>query len=1156
MTQVKLYLFGPPRLEYNGELLTIKLRKAMAILVYLAVTRQPHRRDSLATLFWPDKDQRNARANLRRTLYELSQQFEKQMAVSLLTADDESVMLAADVSLWTDVTSFQHDLAESKEHETTNNINMPPTVLIDAAKLYTDDFLAGFTLSDAPDFDDWQFFQREELRQQLSTLLDTLVDWYEAQANYDEAIHAARRWLQLDPLDERVHRRLMTLYAQAGQIATAVRQYDECARILSEELDAPPSEETMALFEAIRTRRLSKPIREDVVRDHPIVQGATSATPQSLKHNLPHQTTPFVGRKQEMAEILHRLSDETCRLLTLIGPGGVGKTRLAIEVARWLIEHNWLDDVDTTTADNAAATQLPLAPTLYVADGVFLVELGTVQGSSGVIAAIAEAVGFRFYSDVPPQEQLMHYLREKQLLLVLDNVEHLLVDANPLATFVADLLATAPRIKLLATSREALNLQEEWFHPLGGLHFSQVSHRYTPNAGTPRDSRTESKGTKTAAPVADAVQLFVQNARRARADFDQVCEDEAVLRICHLVDGMPLALELAAAWIKVLPCARIADEIEQNLDILTTRHQNIPSRHRSMRAVLEQSWQLLTTEEQVILQRLSIFQRGFTQAAAQTIAGASLLTLAGLTEKALVHVHQAGLTHNRYQMHELLRQFATDKFTGGKTAVEAMANNADISTDISTTRTNHSDYYLALLHEWASALLSSNQQQAVQIIHTELDNIRVALLWAITNGNNRGVTESLGPLYNFYQIQSRFLEGKDLFLALLARWRSATNTIEPLGQQIELRLLACVGALSYLLCDYVTAEQHLTEALAHAKLAEMPREHAFVLSFLGRLVMWQGGKGRAKALLTESLHLSQALGDDNRIASTLEKLASLIYATFGEYENSKTLTLESLALSRKLGRPDRIAYALDTLGFVTFCRGEYGESERYYTESLEMFEQTDDQYGHAMALGGLALVYWGLGQGAWPTAERHFQQSLEICRAIGHQGQVVGRLVGLARLANDQGNYAEAQALAQEGLTIARALGSPVYLLHVLYCLGESAYQVRKLADARDYIVEALARAVDTELLSHLAIVLYHYAMLLGKESERFPADAAEQQQEAQRILTCVRDHPATWYLYQERAATQLRGLIMPSSASNTRTKEWPPDLDALARAILRRDSV
>jgi len=313
----------------------------MALLTYLAVNRQPHNRDALATLLWPNKEQRIGRANLRRTLYDLSQQLATGMAAPLIAVQEEKVLIAPEAALWTDVAAFQKQLAQQLPSSAETPV-APSTLaaLATTSDLYTDDFLAGFTLPDAPAFDDWQFFQREALRKQYSLLLTQIVAAHETQHNYAQAIHYARRWSQLDRLDEAVHRRLMTLHAQAGEHAAAVRQYDECVELLQQEFDAPPAAETTALFEAIRTRRFPvldiRPKREVAMPASPAVAPAVRVdlpVTSAPLHNLPQPVTPFIGREQELADLLRRLADPACHLLTLIGPGGIGKTRLAIEAA-------------------------------------------------------------------------------------------------------------------------------------------------------------------------------------------------------------------------------------------------------------------------------------------------------------------------------------------------------------------------------------------------------------------------------------------------------------------------------------------------------------------------------------------------------------------------------------------------------------------------------------------------------------------------------------------------------------------------------------------------------------------------------------------------------------------------------------------------------
>ena len=355
-------------------------------------------------------------------------------------------------------------------------------------------------------------------------------------------------------------------------------------------------------------------------------------------HHLPPAPTPFVGREGELAEIEQLLSDPACRLLTLVGPGGIGKTRLALEAAHVM--------VDTATFPN----------------GVYFASLQPLTSPEFIISTIADALSFQFYSGADPRQQLLDYLREKSLLLVLDNVEHLLEDIS----LVSEMLAAAPGVHILATSRERLNLREEWVLEVSGLNSPAVE----------TEINLESYS---------AIELFVQQARRVSVGFAlDNANQSAVVRICHLVGGMPLGIELAAAWVRALSCEQIADEIERSLDVLETPTRNIEPRHRTMRAALDQSWQLLSDVEQNVFKRLSVFRGGFTREAAEYVARATLRTLTGLVDKSMVRVNAGG----RYDLQELLRQYAEEKL-------------GEMPAEQEQTRDRHSTYYADFMGQWA-----------------------------------------------------------------------------------------------------------------------------------------------------------------------------------------------------------------------------------------------------------------------------------------------------------------------------------------------------------------------------------------------------------------------------------------------------------------------
>ncbi|NIN64081.1 MAG: SARP family transcriptional regulator, partial [Anaerolineae bacterium] len=344
-----------------------------------------------------------------------------------------------------------------------------------------------------------------------------------------------------------------------GQRSTALAQYETCRRALTEELGVGPTAETVTLYERIQTE-------EDF-------------TPPAPLDNLPPAPTPFVGREEELAELAELLANPDCRLVTLFGPGGIGKTRLALQVA----------------ADQVGA----------FAHGVYFVPLASVSTPEFILPTMANVLNLYFDGKPDPEEQLLNYLRQKEMLLVLDNLEHILEGS----ALLAKVLWHAPGVVLLATSRERVNLQEEWVYEIEGLTY-------------PKDQASEEIESYS------AVELFVQAARRIQRKFTLVEQvHPSVIRICQMVEGMPLGVELAAAWVPVRSCEEIAGEIERNLDILSTSLRNVPKRHRSLRAAFDHSWNLLSEQEREVFRQLSVFRGGFQAAAAEKVAGAPLPVL-------------------------------------------------------------------------------------------------------------------------------------------------------------------------------------------------------------------------------------------------------------------------------------------------------------------------------------------------------------------------------------------------------------------------------------------------------------------------------------------------------------------------------------------------
>jgi DNA-binding SARP family transcriptional activator/predicted ATPase len=1061
MTHLHLYLLGAPRVELAGQPVELNRRKVLASLIYLAMTRQPQRRDLLATLFWPDSGQEAARASLRRELHTLT----SVLGEGWLESDREQVALANRAPIVVDVEQFRHHLAATRTHghapdELCDDCLAPLTA---AVELYQGDFLAGFTLSDCPEFDDWQFFQTDNLRRELTGALEKLVRLHREQGAYASAITYARRWLLVDALHEPVHRLLMQLYAWAGQQAAALRQYQECVRLLDEELGVEPEPETAAIFEAIRTRRFpepDKPKLDKVTRwqddkvtrwqdDKVISTSSITLSPPHLvtpspPHNLPPQPTPFIGRGQEVAAILDRLQDPGCRLLTLVGPGGMGKTRLALQAAQTILD-----------SSGAGAAQINRT----FADGVFFVPLEAVQTPSGIVTAIVDALGVRLMGNAAPQQQLLAHLRSQRQLLVLDNFEQLLTPAvQPESTaLIAALLAAAPGVKVLVTSREALNLREEWFHQIGGL-------AYPAEVDLANDTAAE----------LDAVQLFVQCAQRVRNDFTLEAAQAPVWRICRLVEGMPLAIELAATWLKALPVTEVAAEIQQGLDILTARYQNLPSRHQSMRVVLEQSWERLTATEQRVLARLAVFQEGFRRPAAEQVAGASLLILSTFVEKSLLRMDATG----RYQMHELLRQFAAEKLAETP-AAQTEAHAA------------HCRYYAAWVAGLAEKLTGAKLLLLLGEMKQEAANLRAGWLYAVAPGAPIALTpigQSAWQLSLFYAWRGWFHEGLALFQATAARLQdeAALATADSPFQLAYGRVLLCCGTFHYYLSDLQETARFCRQSLQRLEQVQAASAHAqrdcgMARQLLGLLTIQRGDYAEAEQHITRSLHLFRAANE------TMFAAGSQVF-----------------------------------LGLLAYEQGEYHLAHAQLTESEAQLAAAGENRYRTVALGLLGRIDYHLHQAQEPHLTARLRENLDSSRARNDPGAVAQSLTqlgGLLTLAaqNDAQRHA-ALACLQEGLALHQQIGNRVGEATSHSQLGQLLVALADLPAAETHLRIGLSLSYQLQLPKLMLEALGGLAHLRLAAQPQPPS----QQESVLTWLRLIVEHPASDWFTRQRARERL----------------------------------
>ena len=751
-------------------------------------------------------------------------------------------------------------------------------------------------------------------------------------------------------------------------------------------------------------------------------------------NNLPPQPTPFLGREEELAEIQKLLERPSCRLLTLVGPGGIGKTRLALQAAADIIE-----------AFPHGVYVVPLAP---LSPEDFLV---TTIGEFLLTSAVAEALGFTFYGKEDPKAQLLNYLREKELLLLLDGFEHLL----PGTALITDILNGAPKVKALATSRERLSLQGEWAVTITGLKVPE----------DPPGPDYEDYG---------AVCLFVETARRTDSGFLVRNEErECIGRICQLVEGFPLGIELAAAWVRVLSCREIVREIEKNRDFLESTLRDAPERHRSLRAVFESSWEHLKVEEKYAYQRLSVFRGGFTREAAEAVARTTLPLLSALLDKSLLRKGPTG----RYEILEILRQYAEEKLNAHPGEKESI-------------RDLHSRFFADFLQKRQSALRGGEQKEALEEIGRERDNVRQAWSWSLERGKAEEIDRSVDALTSFFDILSRFQEGEETF-GMAVEVLSAKGEKEPERDNVLGKLLARQGMFSHRLGRYEQSRELLSRSLPLIRTSGSAAEIAFVQNNLGHVAHHRG-----------------------------------------EFKEAKQLFKESLALFKELGDRRGISFAFNNLGIVSSALGEFEEAKRLSRESLVLFKELGDHRGEAAALNNLGHATHH--QGELEEAKRLFQESLTLCRKLGDRRVTAAALNNLGNVVHKLGEYAEAAPCYRESLTIYRELGDRRGIALSLYNLGDVARIQGEVRTARNSYQEALRNAMEIQAVPLALEILLGMAQLLAKESKK-DTGPTKGKERAVEFLSLILDHPSGKRETKDRTNLVLSEISssLPSSTVN-----------------------
>jgi predicted ATPase/DNA-binding SARP family transcriptional activator len=954
-------------------------RKEQGLLAYLALEAdQPHSRDSLLGLFWPDMTVADAHNNLRVALSRLKHHLGDN---NILETTRHTISLNLDSRIQLDVIEFQTLVkrTETHRHAALTGCQACQELLDQAVNLYRGEFLAGFFLDDCLAFEEWRFVWRERLHVQMLKQLDRLTQAAEDTNRFADAERYARRQIELDPLHESAHRQLMrALYAQ-GQRSTALSQFQTCEALLQDELGVEPETETLMLRDKIQTGSYVIAPSE--------VGSSLAMSPPSRLYALPEIATPFIGREVELDQISRRLAERSYRLFSLVGPGGIGKTRLAIQAAR--------------------------AQRSTFRDGVFFVPLESVLSAAEIPAAIAAALDIPFSgSSESPQTEIIRILHDKHLLLIVDSLEHV-IDGG--AELLLAILEAAPDIVLLVTSREQLNAQEEDVFRLRGLPY--------PDMATDPDAARY-----------PAVRLFADRAHRINKDFglsDNTLSD--VIHVCHLVEGLPLGLELAATWVRDFSVEQIATSLAVDFALLETDLRDISPRHRSIATVFEHSWALLTPDEQETLPQLAVFRGGFNLAAAKRVTGVSPLVLTRLRYKSLLR----GSGDGRYTMHELLRQLALRKLIQNPAVVEQ-------------TRTRHSRYFLSLLQKQTEQLNGIDAAQAGAVLRLELDNIRQAWRWAVTSSAFAEIQQSAAALAAFFAYAGLGLEGVQL-LQLAIDSPGIHDSARP-----ELLPLLLVKQLSIL--DSSTLNEiiptidrifSLTQQDPALSLLEAETYLVWSAKTLDRMA----DPKQARSYLNQAFELVSATGDSEFLAR-LYCESGRNYLHNGQFDNALAVLQKALTVFQSLGHLRGQALVYSRLAPAYAEAFHLGPALNCDREALRLYMQVNDAAKLCVAHHNLAETYALLG--AYEQANDHAVSSLEMSQQQGLKVYEINTRSLRALIMDRLGHTQEAERQYQVAIADQKALKLNFILRYSLLDWGDFQLRAGRLAEAEITFDEAI----------------------------------------------------------------------------------------------------
>lgn len=960
--------------------------KEQALIAYLLITGAQYTRDQLAGLFWRDDPDDKAKNSLRVALSHIRQLHKE--CITKGNGHRVSVNPAVVHSL--DLTEFNQIVQANAEIGSASQ----PVSIDRAVALYRGDLLAGLHINDAANFQAWLEMERTQHRKNYLRLLESQTIHLLNSRAFAQARELLQSQLRLEPWNEAAHRQLMSTLCRLGDFNAALAQYEICREQLKKELSVEPMPETQQLRERILVAR------------------------NSPRHNLPAEMQPFVGRPTETSELTDLLMHSNQRLITIVGLGGIGKTRFALHVARRICK----------------------GQTVEFINGVFFVSLVAVRSTDQLLALISEAVNPSAVTS--NLAQALDQLRSKEMLLILDDWESFIhslqkfrggedADATDL---ICILLQHCPDLKILVTSREPLGLFAE--------------------------KRLELQGLDIPPPEADSIEhysaarLFAQVGQQIVSDFYiSAANREPIIQICETLGGMPLAIELAATWLSVMSCQRIADEILR-LDFFDTEIQGVPERQRSLRAIFDQSWQMMTHAERDLFRQLAVFAGTFSEDAACAVASTTHKELMSLMKRSLLHrtffqneidIHstiqddgfaQHSSTVNDelpmyYSLHSVMRQFAREKLAESKDVQFVM-------------RQEHCSYYVAFLQQQQERLFTDEHHNALALLTHDRQNVLSAWSWALNNMLYDELEVILDISEQFLLVTGFFEEAELTMRRSTEYLYSQLEELEnpdPRAQHILGRCLAVQARFQLELSQFESARFTADQLYALSTRIRNDKHLAFALHYQSAANYRLGNMSQARTELEQSLRLAQDNEMMHLIAINLQKLGA-IYKADADYEQALSHWQQGLEVRRSINDQHGEIGLLNNLGVIAIQQGDYEQAHTYYQDAYKLSKITGDRGWVGFMLNNIGRIY--AEQRDFTRSMRELNDALSIEHSLNNKLSKSNVLLSLGRNYMFLGQYKHADDLHQQALKIKQSIGEKhgeietLIYLALLHCLRNS----------------------------------------------------------------------------------------------------------------------